>query len=141
MADNITAPAIGTVLASDDVDGVQYPRNKISFGAEGAAADVSTANPFPVAIPGALPLPAGAATAAGVAATASADDIFPVNPNDGTDLPTTPKALLVAVAGNLAVRGSSGTTVTIPVVVGQIVPLRVRRVMATGTTATVVGLA
>lgn len=49
MADNITSPlANGTLFASDDIGGVHYPRTKISFGADGAAADVSAASPFPV---------------------------------------------------------------------------------------------
>jgi len=48
MADNITAPAAGSVLATDDISGVHYPRTKISIGADGAASDVSTSNPLPV---------------------------------------------------------------------------------------------
>lgn len=50
MADNITAPGAGTVLAADDIGGVHYPRTKISIGADGAAADISAANPMPVAL-------------------------------------------------------------------------------------------
>lgn len=50
MADNITAPAVGLVLATDDIGGVHYPRTKISVGADGAAADVSAANPLPVSL-------------------------------------------------------------------------------------------
>lgn len=49
MADTFTAPAAGVVFASDDIGGVQYPRTKISVGADGAASDVSSANPMPVA--------------------------------------------------------------------------------------------
>jgi hypothetical protein len=50
MADNITAPATGVVLATDDVGGVQYPRTKLSVGDDGVAADVSEANPLPVSV-------------------------------------------------------------------------------------------
>ena len=74
MTDNVSAPvATGTVLATDDVGGTHYPRIKISFGADGVAADVTTANPLPVAVTfpstqavsaTALPLPTGAATSA-----------------------------------------------------------------------------
>jgi len=88
MADNIIAPATGAVLATDDVGGVHYPRTKMSFGADGVAKDVSSADPLPVALPTdaasatkqdgiiaalgetlavaaeTLPLPAGAATSA-----------------------------------------------------------------------------
>src|SRR5436305_1060048 len=91
-------------------------------------------------------LPNGAATAAkqdttkaSIDAQAPADDIFTIAGNDGADLATVPKALFVLTDGNLAVRGVSGTTVTIPVKAGMIIPLRARRVM-TATTATVVGL-
>ena len=37
MADNITAPATGSVLATDDINGVHYLRAKIALGADGAA--------------------------------------------------------------------------------------------------------
>lgn len=50
MADNVTAPATGAVFASDDVGGVQYPRVKIAFGADGSASDVNTGNALPVAL-------------------------------------------------------------------------------------------
>lgn len=72
MADNVTL-AQGT-FAADDVGGVLYPRNKLSIGGDGIAADVSTSNPLPVSVQNlpatqpvsaaALPLPAGAATSA-----------------------------------------------------------------------------
>jgi hypothetical protein len=50
MADNLTAPAAGAVLASDDIGGVQYPRMKVTFGADGSSTDVSTASPLPVTL-------------------------------------------------------------------------------------------
>lgn len=56
MADNITALAntgSGTdVLATDDIGGVHYPRNKIGFGSDGDYSDVHSGNPFPVALSG-----------------------------------------------------------------------------------------
>jgi hypothetical protein len=50
MADNFTsnAGAGGATFASDDVGGVQYPRVKATFGADGTATDISAANPLPV---------------------------------------------------------------------------------------------
>lgn len=49
MADNITVTqGTGTTMATDDVSGVQYPRIKISIGADGSATDVSSANPLPI---------------------------------------------------------------------------------------------
>jgi len=51
MADNITVTqGTGTTMATDDVSGVQYPRVKVSIGADGSAVDVSTANPMPVSV-------------------------------------------------------------------------------------------
>lgn len=51
MPDNITAPAAGLSFATDEIGGVHYPRTKLSIGADGAAADVSTSNRLPVALP------------------------------------------------------------------------------------------
>ncbi len=49
MADNVAiTPGTGATIASDDVGGVQYQRVKPAIGADGAAADVSAANPMPV---------------------------------------------------------------------------------------------
>lgn len=52
MPDNITAPGVGTVLASDEIGGVHFPRSKVAFGADGTATDVSEGSPLPVALPG-----------------------------------------------------------------------------------------
>lgn len=50
MADNVEiTPGAGATIASDDVGGVQYQRIKVAFGTDGAAVDVSAANPWPVA--------------------------------------------------------------------------------------------
>lgn len=88
MADNLTAPAAGASLATDEIGSVHYPRSKVGFGEDGSYADVSSSNPLPVdigatvgisgsvAVTGtfwqatqpvsatALPLPSGAATSA-----------------------------------------------------------------------------
>ena len=262
--DNITTPATGVVLATDEIAGVQYPRSKVGFGVDGAFTDVSADAPLPVAIVSgggaggsagdasaanqateiarltsilssvdglegllttansllggtltvalpdgaaadatvaalsaklpaslgpkavstslsivpatssdmatnagiasalagvsfypatqpvsatALPLPAGAATAANQATaitalqnSAPADDLFAITPSDTVALATVPKALLVTVAGNVAVRGTGAAPVTLAVTAGQILPIRARYVYATNTTATVVGL-
>lgn len=83
-----------------------------------------------------LPLPTGAATAAGVAATASGDNWVAVTPNDGADLAVIPKALYIGGAGNIVVNGADGNAATFAVTAGQILPIRARRVRATSTTAT-----
>lgn len=51
MADNVAiTPGSGATMASDDIGGVQYPRVKISQGADGSATDVSSAAPLPVTL-------------------------------------------------------------------------------------------
>jgi hypothetical protein len=54
MADNVTLnPGTGgAVIATDDIDGVQYQRVKLAFGANGVADDVSSATPLPVSVSG-----------------------------------------------------------------------------------------
>ena len=51
MADNLTAPATGAKLATDEIDGVHHPLSKLEFGADGTATPVSEGNPLPVAGP------------------------------------------------------------------------------------------
>lgn len=60
-----------------------------------------------------------------------------VTPSDGGDLAQPSRALYVAAAGNLAVRmltGEAATFASVPA--GSLLPIRVTRVLATGTTAT-----
>lgn len=53
MADNVgITPGTGATIAADDVGGVLHQRVKIQFGADGEAADVSSAAPLPVTIVG-----------------------------------------------------------------------------------------
>lgn len=62
--------------------------------------------------------------------------IQPVTPDDGADLATPSRALNVMQSGAVQVTTVGGTTATIYVAAGIGFPLRVRRVWATGTTAT-----
>jgi hypothetical protein len=48
MADNVTLPGTGEIVATDDIGGVQFQRVKLAAGAEGVAVDVSDAAPLPV---------------------------------------------------------------------------------------------
>jgi hypothetical protein len=62
---------------------------------------------------------------------------FDITPNNGADLTAVTRALMVTVAGNVAVVLRSGTTITLPgLTPGVVYPFRVARVLATGTTAT-----
>ena len=68
-------------------------------------------------------------------------DAFSITPDDATDLASHAHALNVAVAGTVNVDTVEGTTVSVYVAAGVVFPLAVRRVRATGTTATgIVGL-
>ena len=64
---------------------------------------------------------------------------FAITPSDAADLAILPRALKVTVAGNVAVRDAGNVDIIYPVVAGEILPIRAVRVLATGTTATVVG--
>lgn len=62
---------------------------------------------------------------------------FTVTPNDDADLTRVASYLRIGGAGNLKVTTENGDDVTIPsVLAGELIWLRVRRVWATGTTAT-----
>jgi hypothetical protein len=54
MSDNYTTnPGTGgATFASDDVSGVQFPRVKVTWGADGTAVDASATNPLPVTLQG-----------------------------------------------------------------------------------------
>lgn len=64
-----------------------------------------------------------------------------VTPNDSTDLDPYAKAVVVTAAGNLVilpVQNADGTTITFTACpVGFVPPYRVRRVLSTGTSASV----
>lgn len=49
MADDVTLPATGAVIAADEVAGKKYQRMKIAHGPDGSATDTSEEAPFPVA--------------------------------------------------------------------------------------------
>lgn len=49
MADNVNVtPGTGATIAADEIGGILYQRIKPTFGADGAAVDVSATNPFPI---------------------------------------------------------------------------------------------
>lgn len=68
-----------------------------------------------------------------VSSTLPSEKFFPVTPNDSTELEYT-RAVMVASAGNLAVRRIDNTDVVLAVPAG-LIPIRVRRILSTGTTA------
>jgi hypothetical protein len=69
--------------------------------------------------------------------TAPADNIVAITPSDSTDLAQNSRAIYVGGAGNIVVTpAGGGSNVTLAVVAGAILPIRVSRVLSTGTTAT-----
>lgn len=68
--------------------------------------------------------------------TAPAREAAAIVPSDGNDLASLPRAIFVGTAGDLAVTMAGGQSVTLRgVAAGSTLPIRVRRVLATGTTA------
>ena len=66
--------------------------------------------------------------------------ITAITPSDSADVSDF-RALYVTVAGNLALRlTKDAAPTTLPVTAGQILRVSAKRIMATNTTATVVGL-
>lgn len=69
MADNVAVtPGTGATFATDDIGGIQYPRVKISQGADGSGTDVSSAAPLNVTLANGS-VPSHAVTNAGTFAT------------------------------------------------------------------------
>lgn len=69
--------------------------------------------------------------------TSPAEGGAAVTPSDSEDLPTASRALYIGGAGNVAVVTVGGDTVTfVGLASASILPVRVARVLATGTTAT-----
>lgn len=64
---------------------------------------------------------------------------FAITPSDTEDLAVRPCAIYCNVAGNAVIRDEDGTDLTYALVVGQILPFRGVRILATGTTATLFG--
>lgn len=58
-----------------------------------------------------------------------------ITPDDGADLPVASRAIYVGASGDLTVTMVGGGTVTLKGVPAGILPLRVARVHATGTSA------
>jgi hypothetical protein len=62
---------------------------------------------------------------------------FDIAPDDATDLSSVTRAIILGAAGDVAVVLKNGDAITLPALAaGVIYPVRVSRVLATGTTAT-----
>ena len=70
---------------------------------------------------------------------APASNVVEITPSDTTVLNPVVRALWIGGAGNVQVQTVSGQTVTFAgAQAGSIIPVRVRQVLATGTTATLI---
>lgn len=70
----------------------------------------------------------------------NASDLFrTITPNDSTSTEGI-RSLYIQASGNVALEDKQGTQVTFAVTVGQVLPVQPSKVLATGTTATVIGL-
>ncbi len=66
-------------------------------------------------------------------------DAVAVTPHDSNDLSFLPRAIYVGGAGDLNVEMKSGNTVKFSAIpVGTLIPIRVNKVLSTGTTATLI---
>ena len=64
---------------------------------------------------------------------------FPITPSDSTDLALRPRALYCLSSGLAVLRDEAGNDISYPLEAGRILPLSAVRVLATGTTASLVG--
>lgn len=64
---------------------------------------------------------------------------FAVTPSDSADLVIRPRALVFQSDGSAVIRDEAGTDVTYARYAGDTLPIRAVRVLATGTTATLIG--
>jgi len=60
-----------------------------------------------------------------------------VTPSDSVELDPIPNALYCSADGDVVVKDAAGTSITYALVAGDVLPVRARYVMATGTTGTV----
>lgn len=74
--------------------------------------------------------------------TSPSDEFIGITPSDtqklryGDNQARKCKAIMVTVAGNVAVKNSKGDTVTLPFLASQVYPFPTDQILATGTTAT-----
>jgi hypothetical protein len=71
-----------------------------------------------------------------------ADRLISLTPNDGADLPNGPtRGVFIGIAGSLTVRDMHGNEAVLTSLDAQYHPIRITRLLATGTTASsIIGL-
>lgn len=108
MADNVDfTPGSGATGATDEIDGVHYPRTKLVWGANGTATDASAAAPLPVVQTGTPALPTDAATQTTLAQVQAGIAIM----DDWDESDRAKVNVIVGQAGIAAGSGTNGATV------------------------------
>lgn len=64
---------------------------------------------------------------------------FNITPSDSADLPKRPRVLYCSAAGTAVLRDEAGADLSYSLAAGQILPFSPLRVLATGTTAALIG--
>ncbi len=64
---------------------------------------------------------------------------FAITPSDTADVNPRPRALYCRAAGDVVIRDAAWTDLTYTLAVGDVLPFRGVRILATGTTATLYG--
>jgi hypothetical protein len=64
---------------------------------------------------------------------------FPITPSDTVDMLVRPRAIYCLTAGNAVLQDANGVNVTYALTAGQVLSFGPTRVLATGTTAALVG--
>lgn len=68
--------------------------------------------------------------------TIIAEGMYAITPSDNEDLPSVAFSLYIVGAGDVAFIGANGVKAVVPVAAFSTISCRVKRVLATGTTAT-----
>ncbi|MES2904407.1 MAG: hypothetical protein V4696_09510, partial [Pseudomonadota bacterium] len=108
MADNVTLPGTGAVVATDDVGGSQFQRVKLDIGGDGASSPVVAGNGLPVAVVGTVPVSGTVGVTGAYQATQPVSIAsMPSTPVTGTFWQATqPISGTVGVSGSVAVTGT-----------------------------------
>lgn len=104
MADNATfidGSGATRTGGTDQIAGIDYPRIKVGWGADGAINDTSAANPLPVVQTGTPALPTGAATETTLAAAAASLSVL-------DDWDETDRAKVNVIAGQAGITAGAG---------------------------------